>query len=169
MLYKLNLGNKPTHSSLISWFIIRKDEIEIMNFLKSYIRTTGEEWKINKIIAVSDATLVPVSFSGFLLTTAKVASATGMIFLHYTNYTAPCKQANSRKQQIFSRTTRSQVVGHPYHTTDSFYILTPPPCLQNFQSGSSTIPLEFHNHFHHAATLYLHNCFKWIHPECIYR
>ena len=132
MFYKLNLGNKPTHSSLISWFVIRKDEIEIMNVLKSYIRTTGEEWKIKKIIAVSDATLVPVSFSGFLLTTAKVASATGTIFLHYTAYTAPCKQTNTRKQPIFSRTTRSQVVGHPYHTTDSFYILTLFP-----------LPLEF--------------------------
>ena len=79
--------------------------------------------KVKKIIAVTDATLVPVSFSCFLLTTAKVASATGMIFLHYTAYTAPCKQTNSRKEQIFSRTTKSQVVGHPYHTTDSFYIL----------------------------------------------
>jgi len=75
---------------------------------------------------------VPASFSGFLLTTAKVASTTGMIFLHYTAYTAPCKQTNSRKQQIFSRTTRSQVVGQPYHTTDSFYILTPSPLPSEF-------------------------------------
>ena len=45
VLYKLNLGNKPTRSSSFSWFVIRKDEIEIMNVLKSYIRTAGEEYK----------------------------------------------------------------------------------------------------------------------------
>ena len=112
---------------------------------------------IKKIIAVSDAALVPVSFSGFLLITAEVASATGMIFLHYTAYTAPCKQTNSRKQPIFSRTTRSQVVGHPYHTTDSFYILTPSPLAFGiFKVGHppypwnsiiiSTMQLHIHTH-----------------------
>ena len=131
-----------------------------MNVLKSYIRTAGEEYKHKKIIADSDATLVPASFSGFLLTSAKVVSATRMIFLHYTAYTAPCKQTNSRNQQIFSRTTRSQVVGHPYHTTDSFYILTLFPLSLEFSKWVIHHTLGIPYSFPPYSYIYIHICFK---------
>ena len=79
-----------------------------MNVLKSYIRTAREEWNIKKIIAVSDTTLVPVSFSGFLLTTAEVASATGMIFLHYTAYTAPGNKQILEKSRSFQELQKAK-------------------------------------------------------------
>ena len=34
---------------------------------------------------------------------------------------------------------------HPYPTTDSFHVLTP-PCLRKFQNAFPPMPSEFHNH-----------------------
>ena len=55
-----NYANKPTGSRSLNWFVINpwKDDDEVMNIWKSYMRTAG--WRIiwKKIIAVIDATFV---------------------------------------------------------------------------------------------------------------
>ena len=55
-----NWANKSTGSSSLNWFVLNpwKDDDEVMNIWKSYMRTA--EWRIiwKKIIAVIDATFV---------------------------------------------------------------------------------------------------------------